>query len=69
LYHYVWITEIGPGVYEWSNHAGVSWTFEETDEDDVFAVNEDNTYAKYGFDTSLTTRDDRGQILTITGPF
>lgn len=69
LYHYVWITEIGPNVYKWSNHAGVEWTFEATTDDDVYVVSEDNVYASYGFDESITTRDDRGQILTITGPF
>jgi hypothetical protein len=65
----VTITDDGHNTYKWSNEAGVEWKFEATEDENVFAVSSDNPYAVYGFDHSETTRDDRGQILTITGPF
>jgi hypothetical protein len=67
-WHFVTITKIGHGTYEWLNEAGVTWIMYDEGEGN-YRVDPENTYASYGFEKQTATFDDRGQIISITGPF
>jgi len=64
-WHYVIITQIDGGTFEWTNRAGKTWHLYQYDEDDTLFVGDDCPYYASPYNWSVTTINATG----IFGPF
>ena len=66
-WHYVTISEISSGTYEWKNRAEVSWTLV-ADKSDSLKVDDDCPYFEKGHKNAKLVKNKLGEITGILGP-